>query len=324
LLLAGCALAGVPARAIGATAPSVAAQSWIVVDGSTGVVIAQRDPDRPMPAASLQKMLTALLVVEHTRPSDAVRISADAAHAEADHVYWPQGATFTVEQLLYGMMLESSNGAAIALAEHVAGNTAAFSVLMDEKVAELGATHSRFVNPDGLDATGQVSSARDLSLVARAVLADPLLGRIVATRTHAIPWPGGSVLTLHTIDRFLLEYPGAIGVKSGYTTDARNCLAAAAERHGRVVLAVVLRSPTVTADATALMDDAFRHLPPAPAVVHAVAAPEVEALGHPVQAVVAPRVSPWKGRLPSTPGIVVVAAVYVVILARRTIVRVRA
>ena len=311
--------AGLPATAWAApTQHVVAARSFIVIDGATGTVMAQRDPDRPAPAASLQKMLTAILVAEHTRPTDEVHISALAAHAEADHVYWPQGATFTVDQLLYGMLLESSNGAAIALAEHVAGSVSAFAVLMDEKAAELGATHSHFVNADGLDAPGQTTTARDLAVIARAVLQDPMLARIVRTPAHAIPWPDGTVVVLHTIDRFLLEYRGAVGVKSGYTTDAGNCLAAAAERGGRVVVAVVMHSTTVTEDAEALIDAAFAHLPAlpraAPVVVHAVS--EEPAVAN-VATAVLPAPSPWSGRLPSVPGAAVVLAVTAFVGTRR-------
>jgi len=221
------------------------------------------------------------------------------------------------------MLLESSNGAATALAEHVAGSVGAFAVLMDEKAAELGAPHGHFLNPDGLDAPGQFTTARDLATIARAVLQDPLLAHIVRTPRHAIPWPGGTVLVLHTIDRFLLDYHGAIGVKSGYTTDAGNCLAAAAERNGRAVIAVVMNSPTVTDDASALLDNAFGHLPPmprrAPAVVHA--ASDQSASPARVATAVLPAPSPWSGRLPSAPGTAVVFAVTALVGTRRLITR---
>jgi serine-type D-Ala-D-Ala carboxypeptidase (penicillin-binding protein 5/6) len=303
-----------PSQAQTPVAP-IHATSYIVENAVTGDVLASRDPDRPLPVASLQKMLTALVVVEHTHPDDLVLISKAASHANADHVIWPDGKTFTVNQLLYGMLVESSNGAAMALAEHVAGSQAAFAMLMNEKAAELGATHSHFVNADGLDAAGQQSSARDLAFFAQAVLADPMLAAIVRTRQHEIPWPDGTITTLHSIDRFLVHYPGAIGVKTGFTHIAGNCLAAAAHRNGRTLIAVLIRSTSVTEDASTLMDQWFARLGPGPSDPPAVEG-SAPVYVQPIRkedpiAAVAPRTavakpSPWEGRLPSKPGLAIV------------------
>jgi D-alanyl-D-alanine carboxypeptidase (penicillin-binding protein 5/6) len=253
LLCATLALAWAPARAI---AYSPSAQSWVVIDGGSGDVLAAHDADVPLYPASLTKMLTAQVVLDHAGLQEKVRISRAAATAPADHLSWPEGATFTVEQVLHGMILESSNGAAIALAEHVAGSEWAFAALMNNKARFLGATKSFWTNPDGLDAEGQLATARDLALIARAFMSHPVLARIAAARSYAVPWRGGR-LVLHSRNNFLTHYPGAVGVKPGYTSHALNCLAAAAVRKNRMLIAVVMHSSSSTADASRLLDTAF-------------------------------------------------------------------
>jgi D-alanyl-D-alanine carboxypeptidase (penicillin-binding protein 5/6) len=322
LLFFALAPGAASARAGGDT-PEIHAASYIVVDATTGDVMAARDPDRPLPVASLQKILTALIAVEHSHPGDLVRISKVASHAQADHIIWPDGETFTVEELLYGMLVESSNGAAIALAEHVAGSQSAFAALMNEKAAELGATHSRFVNPNGLDALGQRSTAHDIAIFEQALLADPFLAMIVRTTQHEIPWPDGTITTLHSINRFLLRYPGAIGVKTGFTSIAGNCLAAAAHRNGRTVIAVLVHSTSVTEDASTLIDAALARLGPGPAEESAapVVAPRTAARSRAAGAQVeagASHPSPWEGRLPSKPGLAIVFAASGIVVVRRT------
>jgi D-alanyl-D-alanine carboxypeptidase len=256
------ALAPVTARAQSPAPTTVNATSYVVVDVDSGVLLASREPDRQLAVASLQKLLTAIVVMERAKLTDVVVISRAASRANADHIIWPEGKTFTVEELLYGLILESSNGAAVALAEHVAGSATAFAGLMNAKAASLGAKRSHFMNPSGLDAAGQFSTTRDMAIIAQTFMRDETLARIARTFTHEIPWPNGSVTTLHTINRFLVRYPGAIGLKTGYTSAAGNSLAAAARRNGRTVLVVLARSATGTDDGTLLMNAAFAKLGP--------------------------------------------------------------
>lgn len=251
-----------PVRAQTATPTAVSAASYLVIDAGSGAVLAARDPDRQLPVASLQKMISAIVVMERAKLTDVVKISRAASRAQADRIIWPEGKIFTVEELLYGLIVESSNGAAVALAEHVSGSSTAFAGLMNAKAVQLGASRSHFVNASGLDASGQFSTARDMVLVTQAFLADETLSKMARTFTHDIPWPNGTVTTLHTINRFLLRYPGALGVKTGYTSVAGNCIAAAARRNGRTLLAVVVRATSATDDATALMNATFERLGP--------------------------------------------------------------
>lgn len=213
--------------------------------------------DVRMAPASLAKMLVALIVAEHLAPDEQVVISHRAATTRPDNIRWPEGAIYTADQLLHAMMMESSNGAAVAFADHIAGSVRTFSEIMDAKAESLGAGDTRIIEPSGLDADGQYSTARDMALIAAAVIRDPWLAKVVRTKKHVIPWTNGGTYTLHTLNGWIVRFDGAIGTKNGYTTKAGNCLAAAATRFGRTVVTVVLNDRRWYADSAALMNDAF-------------------------------------------------------------------
>lgn len=248
----------VPAGAAAQTRPppalsAAAAASYDVVGDR---FVRQINADVPVQPASLAKMLVALLVAQHLTPDEQISISYRAATTRPDNIRWPQGAIVTADDLLHAMMMESSNGAAVAFADHIAGSVQTFTQMMDERAKSLGATNTHIVEPSGLDAPGQRSTARDLALIAAAVVRDPWLSKVVRTKVRDIPWPGGKY-TLHTLNGWIVRFDGAIGVKNGYTTQAGNCLAAAAERHGRTVVTIVLNARRWYADSAALMLDAF-------------------------------------------------------------------
>jgi D-alanyl-D-alanine carboxypeptidase len=154
------------------------------------------------------------------------------------------------------MLMESSNGAAIALAQRVAGSLPAFARMANARVVKLGATHTRIVDPSGLDARGQHASARDLAVIASAFLRIPWLAHVAVTKNYSIPWPDGTTARLGNLDRFVNAYPGAVGVKNGYTSVAGNCVAAAATRGGKTLI-VVLNASHVYDSAARLMDAGF-------------------------------------------------------------------
>ncbi|MFN2615423.1 MAG: D-alanyl-D-alanine carboxypeptidase family protein [Actinomycetota bacterium] len=274
-----------PAGAATQEPVKIYAHSAVILDPRDGSFLYQKDPNLRRPPASLAKMVTALVVADKLKPDDTVQISHAAATADADQIRWPEDAVFSVDQVMHGMLMTSSNGAAIALAERVAGSSAAFRALANARAKAAGATDTNLISPAGLDEDGQYSTAHDLALVARAVLANPWLRSIVATLQYVVPWPDGKTVLVHSIDKFLNRYPGAIGVKNGYTTQAQNCLAAAAVHHGVTLIAVALGSPSAYDDAARLMDIGFSlahprssaadEAPPAP-VVTEVAAPSEE------------------------------------------------
>lgn len=236
---------------------SFPASGVAIMDPTDGQLLYGKRPDTPYPAASLLKMVTAILVAERLHPDDTVTISPAAGHARDDQLAWRQGATFTVDQAIHGMLMESSNGAAIALAQRVAGSLPAFARMANARAAQLGATHTKIVDPSGLDAPGQHASARDLALIASAFLKIPWLAHVAVTKNYSMPWPDGTTAKLGNLDRFVNVYPGAVGVKNGYTSVAGNCLAAAATHKGKTLIVVVLNASHVYEAAAHLMDAGF-------------------------------------------------------------------
>ena len=232
---------------------SLPASAVAIMDPTNGRLLYGKRADRPLPAASLLKMVTAIVVAEHLLPDDTLTISAAAGHARDDQIAWRQGATFTVDQVLHGMLMESSNGAAIALAQRVAGSLPAFARMATARARQLGATHTTLVDPSGLDAAGQHASARDLAIIASAFLRIPWLAHIAVTKSYTVPWPDAFV----NLDRFVNRYAGAVGVKNGFTSVAGNCVAAAATRGGKTLIVVALNGPRVYDAASQLMDAGF-------------------------------------------------------------------
>lgn len=225
-----------------------------------GRVLFERRASVPLPNASSTKMITALVVTAAEGNLDQeLSVSAAAAATPGGKLSLSVGERLSVRELLAALMLNSSNDAAVALAEHVAGSVGAFVDLMNSTAASLGAVASHFVTPHGLDTEGHVSTAEDLAVIGEAVLADPILADLVARPTMSIITSTGPV-ELENTNLLLDSYRGAIGIKTGFTADAGNVLVAAAERHDRRLIAVVMGSADSFADARALLDYGFRRL----------------------------------------------------------------
>ena len=259
LLLCG-ALLQAPAGAQGVTAPgSLTCEACLVVDKSTGAVLFGRAIHRQLPNASTTKMMTALVTVSEARMSEFVTVSAEAAAVGGGGLDLQAGDVYAVRDLLYALLLDSSNEAAAALADHWSRGSSHFVQTMNRTARSLGAEDTLFANPHGLDQAGHYSSAFDLALIAQEVLATPALARIVATPRRAISVPGGTV-TVENRNLLLESYRGAIGVKTGRTLGAGEVLVAAAERGPLGVIAVAMRSIDAAADAEALLDVGFEEL----------------------------------------------------------------
>jgi len=241
--------------------PEVTAQTWILYDATYEQVLAEQDPDQRRAMASTTKMMTALVAFEHASPFERVTISDEAPEIGEAEIDLVAGEVWTVEQLLYAMLLESANDAALALAEYVGGTVEGFVKLMNDKAAELGLENTSFANPHGLDDENHFSSARDLVKLAQAMMAVDELAAIAGTREAKVPpTPEGNERVARTVNRLLYEYPGATGVKTGFTDDAGWALVASAERDGRLLYVVVMGSATLDgrfADAAALLDYGF-------------------------------------------------------------------
>ena len=246
----GVAAAAGPGREVGA-------RYAILVDADSGAVLWGRRSRTPAPPASLTKMLTALAVRASLDLDGMTVASKEAARQPARRLAIKRGQKLTVEQALKALMIVSANDVAVMLAEAAGGSVARFSRAMDAESELLGLRASSWRNPHGLDARGHRSSAFDLAILARAVLADRWLARVVRMRRAAFTSPGGRKHSLTARSRFLRGYRGAVGVKTGFTDDAGHCLAAAATRGGRTLVAVVLHSPDNAADAGRMLDWGF-------------------------------------------------------------------
>ena len=235
----------------------VRARHAVLVDPATGEVLWSRRSRTPAPPASLTKMLTAL-AVRASLGLDAVTVASRASVRQpARRLALKRGQRLTVKQALKSLMIVSANDVAVMLAEAAGGSVARFARAMDAESQLLGLRGSAWRNPNGLDARGHRSTAFDLAILARAVLQDRWLARVVRMRHDAFTTPNGRKVTLTARSRFLLGYRGAVGVKTGFTDDAGHCLAAAATRGGRTLIAVVLHSPDNAADAGRMLDWGF-------------------------------------------------------------------
>lgn len=235
-----------------ATLPRLTSPSAVLEDLATGQVLYAKKADLRRPVASITKIMTALVVLEAVAPGEKVVVSARAAGARASELGLVTGERISVRELLYALLMQSSNDAAVALAEHVGGSVSGFVDLMNRKAARLGLHRTLFRDPAGLEDRGY-STARDVAAVVRAAYRQPLFARITATKFHKIPAPSGRARRIQNRNILLWLYPGAIGAKTGFTTPARHCLVAAADREGTRLLAVALGSGGD--DAAGVFDD---------------------------------------------------------------------
>lgn len=251
LCLLLCVLLCVPVCA--ADAPDNSARSCILVCMDGGRVLYEKNADEFLPIASTTKIMTAMLVLESCKLDDEVVIPPACADVEGSSMDLTPGETVSVEDLLYGLMLQSGNDAAVALAIHAAGSVDAFADRMNEKCSELGLTHTHYVNPHGLDAEGQGSTARELAVISQAAMENPTFRALVSTERKTI---GDKTYVNH--NRLLRTYPGAVGVKTGYTMAAGRILVSCAERGGMRLLCVTISDPDDWDDHTALLDWGFQ------------------------------------------------------------------
>jgi serine-type D-Ala-D-Ala carboxypeptidase (penicillin-binding protein 5/6) len=234
-------------------------RAGLVFDVDTGDVLWRRRPLLTLPMASLTKIMTALLVVERSHPHDPVRITGAALRYTGSGVgLLPRGRRVRLETLLNGMLIVSGNDAAIALAVHVAGSERRFVAMMNERAADWGLECTHFASSHGLE-NGNRSCPRDLAVLTRLAMAEPRIRRIVRRRQVDFRFPiKGRRLYLYGHNPLIrMGYPGAIGLKTGYTTAAGRCFVGVARRHGRTLGVVLLNSRDPAKHAPKLLNAAF-------------------------------------------------------------------
>ena len=233
-----------PAYTYSATPPVVKAASVVVVDVKTGKVLYEKNPDDRRPPASTQKLLTALILSEEGNLDKEVTAEASDTWAEPVVLGLKPGDTYTRRELLTVLLVHSVNDVARCLARDNAGSVEDFAVKMNRKAAELGMTNSHFVNPNGLPAPGQYSTARDMSRLAMAAYANRTIRGIVSTKTLTFQYANGHVTEFMNTNRVLRSCSFCNGMKTGYTEAAGRCLVASGSSGGRDVIVVVLGDTT--------------------------------------------------------------------------------
>jgi len=232
-----CSLA---ATAGAAGPPSIDARAWLVENSATGEVLVSHDARYQTPIASITKLMTVIVALQHLKLTDVVRVDPRAAEVGQESVFLEPNQRITVGDLVKAALIQSANDAADALALSIAPDYPSFAKLMNEEAAALGMDDTQFVRPDGLDAPGAYSSAADVTRLARILMRTRFIRETVGEETDTIA--GGR--TLHTWDDLLSLYPPTIGVKTGHTNAAGWCQVAAARGRGVTVYATLLGSPT--------------------------------------------------------------------------------
>ena len=233
-------------------AKAMSAKSAILIDCTSGRVLKEKNADQMSLIASTTKIMTALVICERCNVLDRMRIPKEAVGIEGSSMYLREGEIFTIQDLLYGLMLHSGNDAAVALSIYCAGTIEGFSQLMNDKAKSLGMENTHFENPHGLDTANHYSTASDLAILASYAMNNPIFEKIVSTKTITV---GNRSLKNHNKLLWLLE--GADGVKTGYTKAAGRILVSSAKRDGRRLVAVTINDPNDWQDHQALIESAF-------------------------------------------------------------------
>jgi D-alanyl-D-alanine carboxypeptidase (penicillin-binding protein 5/6) len=246
--------------------PSVSATAYLVMNPQTGTVYLAHNAKAELPMASTTKIMTALVALTFGKLSQRITVGADATALEgtdASVAHMRLGDTLTLHELLYALLLPSGDDAAVVIADGVAGSQARFVGLMNLEAALLGLTHTHYANVHGLDAPGHYSTAADLATLARTAMRYPAFAQVVATAKYALSETADHGDYTWTTTNELLSarpYPGATGVKTGFTGNAGECLVFSASRPSGDILGVELGEPNDDArftDATALLNWGF-------------------------------------------------------------------
>ncbi len=242
--------------------PSLNAKAWVLMDDQTGAIITEHDSDQRLPPASLTKLMTAYLATREMqagrlKPDDKVLVSENAWRTGGSRMFLDPGTQISVHQLLQGIIIDSGNDASVAMAEHIAGSTDSFVPLMNAAAAKLGMTNTHFANPTGLPMDDHYSSARDMAVLARAIINDES-GYYELYAHKYLTWNG-----IRQPNRNLLLWrdPSYDGLKTGHTEAAGYCMVASAQRNGRRLISVVFGATSERAraeDSAKLMGYGFR------------------------------------------------------------------
>lgn len=237
-------------------------ESAILIDAASGMVLFEKNADRQMYPASITKIITAIVALETAQLDEIVTVSKEARYEDGTRVYLAEGEQVTMEKLLYGLLVNSGNDAATAIAEHIDGSKEQFAERMNDFVtSKIGVTNTISKNPSGLPDPEHVTTARDMSKIAQYAMQNSMFRKIVST--WKMPWKGEEWdTTLINHNQLLGYYEGTTGIKNGYTSDAGSTLVASAMRNGMELIGVVLKTNSTKnlyQDMTSLLDYGFQN-----------------------------------------------------------------
>lgn len=243
------------------SAPVLSAVSAVLINARTGTIIYGKNYNEPLAMASTTKIMTALLTIEAGDLDTRFTADEYAIRVEGTSMGLKEGDIVTRRALLYGMLLPSGNDAANAAAVNVGGSMSDFVKMMNEKAEELGLSNTHFANPSGLDADGHYTTALDLALLTMYALENPVFAEICACSEAKVEFGNPPYLrTLSNSNKMLWQYDGCIGVKTGFTDNARRCLVSAAQRNGVTLICVTLNAPDDWNDHAKLLDHGFEQV----------------------------------------------------------------
>ncbi len=235
-----------------------ASSSEIIIEATGGRVLFESNADEQRPMASTTKILTAIIAIERCDCDDVVTVQKECVGIEGSSIYLEEGEKLTVKELLYGLMLQSGNDCAAALAYHISGSIDKFADLMNQTALSIGAEDSHFVNPHGLHDDNHYTTARDLAKIAAYAMTNPIFKEIVSTRRVEISWASHEYnRILINKNKMLNEMEGATGIKTGFTKKAGRCLVSSCERNGMTLICVVLNCPPMFERSKALLNNAY-------------------------------------------------------------------
>ena len=243
-------------------AAAISAASAVVMDAENSRILYEKNGFEKRSMASTTKIMTALCALENGDLEDIVTVSKHAANTEGSSIWLEEGEKITLGSLVQGLMLNSGNDAASAIAEHISGSESAFAELMTQKAKEIGANDTQFKNPHGLDAEGHYTTAYDLALITSYAMKNDTFRELVKTKEATIEWEGhtwGRALKNH--NKLLWNYKDCDGVKTGYTKKTGRCLVSSATRDGHQLIVVTLNASDDWNDHTTLLDSCFNDYP---------------------------------------------------------------
>ncbi|TGE37042.1 D-alanyl-D-alanine carboxypeptidase [Desulfosporosinus fructosivorans] len=244
-------------------APQIRGEGAYLIDVLSGQTLYMKNPDEPLAPASTTKIMTGLLAIELGDLNDIVTPTSTLLNNKlvyGTQIYLEPGEKMPLKDLLYALLLNSANDAAVAIAEHIGSDLPTFVEMMNQRAREIGATNTHFLNPSGLTESGHTTTAHDLALIARVAYQNPTFAQYVRTKSQPISRSKTDIPKLMVNENKLLWRDSAVdGIKPGYTAAAQNCLVASVTKDGRQFIGVILKSPgpEIYTDMQALFEFGF-------------------------------------------------------------------